>query len=322
MTDWPRRAERWFLLRANRLLVAGTLTAAVFVAFVVAVSVLPPPFVERMSASDPVETLFGTMIAAVVTGTTLVVTIGQLVLTQENGPLGDQRDRLRDSMDVREFTAELIGSPVSTDPAVFLGDIVETIADRTGDLRRSAGDSENGDLGNEVEAFTEEVARDAAVVTERLDGARFGSFDVISAALRFGYSRKIARIERLSAEYGGSISKTEHALLDDLKTLLSLYGSAREHVKTLYFQWALIDLSRLILYAAIPAVTVAGIALAVVDPTTFPGATLGIDHVVLAVGAAFAVTLSPFMLFVSYVLRILTVAKRTLAIEPLVLREE
>ncbi|GAA0509864.1 hypothetical protein SAMN04488066_10880 [Halorubrum aquaticum] len=322
MTDRLRRLERWFLLRANRFLVAGTLTAAVFVAFVLVVSELPPPFVERMSSSDPVETLFGTMITVVVTGTTLVVTIGQLVLTQENGPLGDQQDRMRNSMDVRESMAELIGSPVSTDPAVFLGDIVETVADRAEELRTSVGGSDDGDFGNEIEAFTEDVVQNAGAVTERLDGARFGSFDVVSAALHFDYSRKLARIEHLSAEYEGSISENEHVLLDDLGALLSLYGPAREHVKTLYFQWALIALSQQILYAAVPAVVVAGVTLTVVDATTFPGVTLGIDHVVVAVGAAFAVTLLPFMLFVSYVLRILTVAKWTLAIEPLVLRDE
>jgi hypothetical protein len=39
------------------------------------------------------------------------------------------------------------------------------------------------------------------------------------------------------------------------------------------------------------------------------------------VGGAFTITLVPFLLFVSYLLRILTVAKRTLAIGPLILRE-
>ena len=70
-----------------------------------------------------------------------------------------------------------------------------------------------------------------------------------------------------------------------------------------------------------PAVVVAGVMVAVGNAGTFPGRTLGVDHIVLVVGGAFAVTLVPFVLFISYVLRILTVAKRTLAIEPLILRE-
>jgi len=71
----------------------------------------------------------------------------------------------------------------------------------------------------------------------------------------------------------------------------------------------------------VPALVVAGLMLAVVDAGTFPGSTRGVDHVTLVVGAAFAVTLLPFLLFVSYVLRVLTLAKRTLAIGPLVLRD-
>ncbi|TKX52367.1 hypothetical protein EXE45_19495, partial [Halorubrum sp. SP9] len=51
----------------------------------------------------------------------------------------------------------------------------------------------------------------------------------------------------------------------------------------------LIDLSRLILYAAVPALVVAGLMVTVVDAGTFPGSTLGVAHVTLAVGGAFAV---------------------------------
>jgi hypothetical protein len=100
-----------------------------------------------------------------------------------------------------------------------------------------------------------------------------------------------------------------------------MFGPAREHVKTLYFQWALINLSRMILYASIPALAVSGIMVGIVGPSTFPGVTLGVDDVILVTGVAFGVTILPFMLLVSYLLRILTVAKRTLAIEPLILRD-
>jgi hypothetical protein len=67
-------------------------------------------------------------------------------------------------------------------------------------------------------------------------------------------------------------------------------------------------------------VLVTGVVLDVVDAGTFPGETVGAADSSW-VGGAFAVTLVPFLLFVSYLLRILTVAKRTLAIGPLVRRE-
>ncbi|SMO52545.1 hypothetical protein SAMN06264867_103203 [Halorubrum cibi] len=322
MTGRSSRPARWFLLDANRLLVAGVSTLAVFVAFVAVASAVSPSFVTQLESGDPIETMFGAMITVVVTGTTLVVTIGQLVLTQENGPLGDQRDRMSNSMDVREFTADLTGSPAATDPAAFLDDLVRTAADRAEALRESVSGSADASLESDVEELTGDVRRNAEPVSERLDGARFGSFSVVSAALGFEYGRLIGRVERVSSVHAASLSDRDRELLGELKGSLSLFGPAREHVKTLYFQWALIELSQLILYAAVPALVVAGVTLAVVDAAAVPGATLGVANVVLVVGGAFAVTVLPFMLFVSYVLRILTVAKRTLAIEPLVLRGE
>jgi len=78
----------------------------------------------------------------------------------------------------------------------------------------------------------------------------------------------------------------------------------------------------MIIYAAIPALVLAGVMLTVVDAGTFPGRTLGVANITWAIGVAFTVTtLLPFLLFASYVLRIVTVAKRTLAIEPLILRD-
>jgi len=100
-----------------------------------------------------------------------------------------------------------------------------------------------------------------------------------------------------------------------------MFGPAREHIKTLYFQWELITFSQLTLYTAVPALIIAGVMMGAVDATTFTGRTLGVADLAWVIGAAFALTLTPFLLFVAYLLRILTVAKRTLAIGPLILRE-
>ncbi|WP_096395628.1 hypothetical protein [Halorubrum trapanicum] len=322
------RVKLWLLLRADRLVVAGVLTAAVFVAFVAVAVGLSPSLAEKVGSSDPIETLFASMITAIVTGATLVVTIGQLVLTQENGPLGDQQERMNDTLAVRESVADLTGTPAPTDPAAFLDAVLGAAAERARGLRDSVSDQEgDGDgsdraaLREEVDDLAAEVTGNADAVRGQLDGAEFGSFDVVFAALNFDYGPKIGRIERLAADHDDELTDDERSTLGELKEALSLFGPAREHVKTLYFQWALIDLSRLILYAAVPALVVAGLALTAVDAGTVPGSTLGVDHVTLVVGGAFAVTLLPFSLFVSYLLRVLTLAKRTLAIGPLVLRD-
>jgi hypothetical protein len=234
-----------------------------------------------------------------------------------------------DTLAVRSSVAELTGEPAPTDPAAFLDALLVAATGRARALRESVrerdGDGSDGSdgtgLGADIDEFAAGVVGNADAVRGRLDGAEFGSFDVVFAALDFNYGRKLGRIERIADDHGESLTDEEHDLLEELREALSLFGPAREHVKTLYFQWALIDLSRLILYAAVPALVVAGAMVTVVDAGTFPGSTLGIDHVTLVVGGAFAVTLLPFSLFVSYVLRVLTLAKRTLAIGPLVLRD-
>ena len=315
------RLKLWLLLRADRLLVAVVLVAAVFLAFVVAVVLLSPPFVRQLATGSPIEWIFSTMVSVIVTGTTLVVTIGQLVISQENGPLGDQRQRMSSTMDVRESTERLIGSPSPADPSAFLRELVGATADRARALDESVARGGDADLRREVDEFTESIVTNADEVRDQLDGARFGTFDVLFAALNFNYSWKVFQVERIADEHEGSLDDDDRSRLRELKTALSLFGPVREHIKTLYFQWVLIDLSRQILYASVPAVIVAAVMIAVVDAGTVPGSTLGIDHVVLVVGGAFAVTLLPFLLLVSYLLRVLTAAKRTLAIGPLILRD-
>jgi hypothetical protein len=315
------RLKLWILLSANRLVVTAVLALVIFVVFVVSVTVLPPPLVPQLESGDTIETMFSTMIGSIITGTTLVVTIGQLVLSQEAGPLGEQRDRMENSMDFRDYTEELIGAPSPADPSAFLASLIDVSQDRAEAVREGLSDIDSDQLQWEVDEFTESLIGNSETVRDQLDGAKFGSFDVLFAALNYNYGWKIFQVERLLHDHEEDLGQPENELLDELKTALSMFGPAREHVKTLYFAWALVTLSQLILYAAIPALIVAGVMLTVVDVTTLSGSTFGVEHIALLIGAAFTVTLVPFLLFASYVSRIVTVAKRTLAIEPLILRD-
>jgi hypothetical protein len=316
-----RKVRMLALMRVDRLVLTGVLAFAVFLGFVVGVTVLEPALAEQIRTGDLVDTMFSSMITVIVTGSTLVVSIGQLVISQEDGPLGEQRTRMSNAMDFRDYTAELLDGPTPADPSAFLRELVRVTAERAETVRESVCEKGEKEVCTEVDEVTESIIQNADEVTDRLEGASFGTFDVLYAALQFNYSWKIFQIERISSEHASDLDEDDQRLLEDLKTSLSLFGPAREHIKTLYFQWELIGFSQWTLYTAVPALLVAGVMLGVVDAGTFPGETLGIANVVFVVGGAFAVTLVPFLLFVSYLLRILTVAKRTLAIEPLILRE-
>lgn len=315
------RVKLWFLLDANRFAVVTALAVGVFASLIVASMVLQPSLQARIQRTDTIETIFSAMIGVVVTGTTLVVTINQLVLSQETGPLGDQRKRMSDAMDFRTYAGELFEETPPAYPALFLQQLVKTSEQRANVLDRIVADNDDEELRRQVEEFVDSLRGNADEVIEELEDATFGEFDVMSAALDFNYSWKVYQVERMTETFGESLSDDEREAFDRLQKALTMFGPAREHIKTLYFQWALVDLSQYILYMAIPAIVVAGIMLTFVGAGTFPGSTLTIDNIVWVTAGAFTVTVLPFLLFTSYIFRVATAAKRTLAVGPLILRE-
>jgi hypothetical protein len=316
------RLKLWVLLEANRLVATGVLALAVFGAFVLVSTVIDPSLQAETRTADTIETIFSTMIGVVVTGTTLVVTINQLVLSQETGPLGDQRQRMSDAMDFRTYAAELFDAAPPAQPSEFLRQIVETSTERAAALDRLVDETDDEALRRQLDEFLDSLRENAETVEDELEDAQFGTYDVIAGALDYNYSWKMHQIERMTDEFEDSLGDDELTAFDRLQTALAMFGPAREHVKTLYFQWELVDLSQYILYIAVPALVVAGCMLTFVGAETFSGSTLGVPNVTWVTSAAFTVTALPFLLFTSYVLRIATIAKRTLAIGPLVLRNQ
>lgn len=315
------RLKLWLLLRASRLYTSVVLAVAVFAVFVVAGEATTPPFERMIRGSDTIETTFSAMIGSVITAVTLVVSVSQLVISQENGPLGDQHERMSDAMDFRAYAEDLTGRETPADPSKFLRVFVDESERRAKALQRLVGETDDEELDEEVDTLVDSLHGNGEEVRNQLEGSEFGTFDVVFAALNYNYSSKIFHVERLKQEYADSIDDTIEEAMTNLRTTLSMFGPAREHVKTLYFQWSLMDLSQIILYTAVPALVVSGATLAFVGPSSFPGYTLGVSNILWVFAGAFTVAVFPFLVFIVYILRIATVAKRTLAIGPLILRD-
>jgi len=335
MTDRTRPADRmrervpgssrklWLLLGAPRWVVAGLVLAVVGVGVAGLLWLDPVGFRAGVASSDPGETLFQALLTAIVTGVTLVVSITSLVLSQELGAVGDQRERMSGSMSFRSDVADELNAPASPpEPSAFLRSLVDLTAERAERLREAVGESHDETVRDRVDTYVEALAGNADAVATRLDGAQFGTFEVVFASLDFNYSWKIYQARRLQGEHGDQLDADASAALVELIDALRLFGPAREHVKTLYFQWELIDLSRAMLYAAVPALVVSvGGIIAFDTAGAVPGATLGVANLAWVVLAGTLVALAPFAVLFAYILRIATVAKRTLAIGPFVLRE-
>jgi hypothetical protein len=311
----------WLLLGASRRHVVAVLAVVVF-ATVVAVGLARHDFPAVAARGDPVETLGQAYLTAIVTGVTLVVTISQVVLSQELGPVGEQRERMTGATAFRSDVADAVDAPVAPpEPAAFLQALVDAAGDRAADLRAAAGETGDAEFRDRAADYADSLEANAGAVSERLEGAQFGTFDVLSAALDFNYAWKIYEARRLRARHEDAVTPAVETAVEDLVAALEFFGPAREHVKTLYFRWELVNLSRVMLYAALPALLVAGSMVLFLDGGAVTGQTAGVANLLWTVAAASTVASLPFLVLGAYVLRVLTVAKRTLAIGPFVLRE-
>ncbi|AGB15358.1 hypothetical protein Halru_0731 [Halovivax ruber XH-70] len=314
-----RGLREYLLLRMNRWLLSAVILLVVYAALVLASRLGLTPLRQINEAQGGMGFFFTAFIGAIITGTSIVVTINQLVLSQELGAVGDQRDRMDAAMTFQRDVEESIGIDITEpEPSVFVRELLAGISDQAGTLQ-AVGSSADADARDDIDAYATTLGDVADQVHEMLASAQFGTFDVIWVMMHFEYSRLI---------HQGRSLRDEHELPDDVDAeidtavdLLTFFGPTREHFKTLYFQWELINLSRALLYASIPALTVMAMFIMYVDAGTFVGSTLGVSHLVWVVSAGVVVGFSPFVIFITFIVRIVTVAKRTLAMGPFILRE-
>ncbi|GCF13019.1 hypothetical protein Harman_09540 [Haloarcula mannanilytica] len=313
----------WLLLDANRWLVTALLSAVLFCSILAVGHLHPKPPRTVLTSGDPVETMFQALITGTITGVTLVLTLSQLVLSQELGAVGDQRDRMDGAMQFRADVADAVDTPVSpAEPSAFLRSLVRGTAERAETVQSAVDETTiDEDLTALLSTYLDDVTDNADEVTDQLEGGTFGEFDVIKAALNYNYSWKLYVGRRIREAYADELSDELDDSLAELVETLELFGPAREHFKTLYFQWELSELSRTLLYVAIPALTVAVISLLFFHPGNVAGATLGVADVLWLLAATTTLAVLPFTILLSYILRIVTITKRTLAIGPFILRE-
>jgi hypothetical protein len=300
----------YLLVDADRRAVTAGLAVALFLALLGA-GALVPGAGETLRSGDPLETLFQALVGATVTGVTLVLTLNQVVLSQELGAAGDQRERMEGALAFREEVAALLDEPAApAEPSAFLRALLEATADRA---RALEADRPEGLADDDLDRLVSSVTADADRAVGRLEGASFGTFGVLSAVLDFNYSRKLYEARRLEA-------RENSEPLAELSEALELFGPAREHFKTLYVQSELIALSRAVSATALPALVVAVAVLGLVDPAAV-GVRAGVDLLVVTMAGGVTAVLAPFLVLLAYVVRIATVTGRTLSIGPFLLRE-
>jgi hypothetical protein len=315
------RLRYWLLIDGDRWLVAAGLTVVFFVVLILIGAFGPPSFRAAMSNAAPVAITFQALIASLITGVTLIVTIGQLVLSEEFGSLDEKSEEIASVVGFRRDLDESFGTVGPPAPAMFLQWLIEKSKQRAEALEETIGTNRDDELREQVARFVGDLVENAEEVDEQLENAQFGDFTVIQAVMDYNYSWKTYGVLWLRSEYDDELSDEERESFDALLDVLTHFGSAREHFQSLYFQWELVRLLRSILATAIPALAVAVATLLYIEPNSFPGVTFGTETIIWVVSASATLTVVPFFVLASLVLRIGTVAKRTSAIGPFILHE-
>lgn len=307
--------KRWILLDGNRYTITGLFSTVVFVLCA------GIGFAGYIPVTDPDTAT--TLVAAIVGGTlpfiTIVLAINQLVLSQELGWPGDLADRFEEMTAFRHDVETLTETPVSpAAPADFLQLVVDTVVARTDQLRAGTDQMTDPDHITVVRDFAEAVTSEGELVSESLEDADFGTFDALSAVLGRFNGAHLYAARQIRTNYADGLSDDALETLDQLIELLGHLAIARQSFKTLYMQYELAHLSKLLLVVGFPSLLGGGIFM-----MAYPRILETVDAptlLVVLVSIVVTFVFLPFIVLVVYTFRIASIASRTADFGPFVPR--
>lgn len=297
------RTLYWFLVDGDRWTVTGTVLLAVYLLTVAVVLAAPAAPAVYITADPSVATMLLYFITGIVTIITLVLTINQLVLSHQIGPVSNQQQEIRSMLDHRSDAKQVLDGTVPEEPAAFLTALLHTITDTAATIQ-GRHDDRAGDT------VLTRIQDDAAPVIATLDEAPFGTTAFLAAIMAYRGSDKLGAIR------SRNIKAAEDEPVAQLESALELFAISEEYFKTAYIQTQLIALSRALVYTAIPTLIVVSYGTQFLRPDTFPGTVLGIPTLLLVTAAVFAITLLPFTLLITYMARLVVLARTTVFTGP------
>lgn len=306
-----------FLVTSDRGALALGFLLFVPVGLLIGGFIHPSPFEHALVQRAPIQGLYQALVISTVTGATLVLTLSQLVLSEEFGPVGEQRRRMEESEAFRRDLESVIGNGTrAPKPSTLLSGLVEEIVDRAETLQ-DVGDDTDDELREEIHHFVDELREDARFTMSRLEPVGFGTFGAVEAVFTLDLSALRHEMDRLRSLTPRSPRTELEEALGDLEEVFALYGSARAHVKSLYFQRELGDLSRWIIYTSFPAIVVAVASLLFFDPTAIDSGWVSLSIAAVTISIA----LTPFAILLAYILRLVKVSQVTFSRSPFLVRE-
>jgi hypothetical protein len=299
----------WVLLDGNRLAVVAVVLAILAGVFTVVELLGWVP----LESYQPLFYVFSGLIGGNLTLITVVVSINQLLLGRELETPGELESEMENVVQYREAVEDAAGKLAPVKPLGFLQLLFESTrqqAQRIGGMSYGAVDEEvREDVDDVLESLTAHLDR----TIDQLQQSEPDTFEVLSTTLQTNYAEDIHRIRRLQTDRGDALPDSVMEAMEDLIDDLQRIDVARQYFKSVYLQEELSSLSRVLLYAGIPAEAAAVVALLSFTARSQTPLT-ATDH--LFVPAAIVVSFLPLALLFAFILRTATVIERTAATIP------
>ena len=295
---WSPR--RWVLLDGNRFAVTALILVLVFLTLGPVGHLLTTPTGEVAHNPRPLLT---TLLSGIFLLVSIVVSINSLVVSQEQTPLGQQRDRIQRVGQFRRDLEETVDEPISpTEPSRLLQILTGSVVKHLQELADQMEDSSD-EVQAALSTYISETTDRTSAVSEHLESAT-GTVDLMVASMDYQYSRQATELRRIRTEYADEFSPEATETIDTILDTMEYIATAREYFKTLYFEQEFARLSKYLVYVSLAAMVL--VAFTIVHLGALP-------EVHPLITAIQAVALAPFALLSAYVVRVATIANQTRA---------
>ncbi len=296
---------RWILLDANRLAVTGALLTVVFVTYMGVATVWTFEMQRLLTETSTVQSLLDTFLSGIILLVSIVVSINSIVLSHDIASIENQEDRIRAIVRFREDLSEVSESDENpSNPSAFLSAMSRLIDERAKALTTGLDDVEQS-FAEEIEEYAASVSN-AAVQLGDIDGTSGAEFSILWKGIDFDYGSYIDQ----SRDLNGADATAE--AFDDLIEAFELFAVGKEYFKTLYYTQEVSKLSQTLLVVALPAILFNASTILAINQEIFPDfQILGIPTLQVFVAVSFTISMAPYLVLTSYMLRLSTVAQGT-----------
>lgn len=305
------RLVKWVTLDGSRLAIAGVLIVGIFLLTLglVAADVL------TVGPRSSVKTMFGSgVVAGQFTVITVALAINQLVSSRVFGSPNDLSEKFEGGQDIRENVERIASrgsSPVET--AAFVSFIGTALRERLAAFGRNVG--ARPDLpDDELEAYSSRLDEYAAEIERVSD--EMHPVTVIEITAGSEYARHIRDTDEVSHGRSDELPERAREDLTAIGELLRSLSISRQYFKTIALQQDFAQLSRLLIYAAVPAVLTS-----LYVPLLYqsgPSTTIPVRYLPVVVSGAIAVVLLPLVILLVHLLRLTTIMRYTVSVGPFV----